>query len=165
MKSQAWYRQPMLLLVIGLPAAAVIAGFATLSLALRGSGDTGDPRVRRVAQTQVADLGPDRAAARLALGAVATLDADGTVTLRFEGAVAAEPELELSLRHVTDPGRDRAAALAPAGYGVYAGRLDAPRAAGAYNAELVPPDGGWRLVGRLENASSRVSLEAAVIEP
>jgi hypothetical protein len=154
----------MLLLVIGLPAAAVVASIATLVLALRGSGDTGDPRVLRVAQTQVADLAPDRAAARLALGAVATLDVDGTVTLRFESAVPAESALRLTLRHVTDPLRDRAAALVAAGEGVYAGRLDAPRAAGAYNAELMPDGAVWRLVGRLNGESSRLPLEAALVE-
>ena len=162
MSERPWYREPMLALVIGLPAAAVVAGFATLVLAMRGEDDVGDQRVRRVAQSQTADLGPDGAAARLGLRATATVDADGSVTLRFEDSSPGAPALELSLRHATDPRRDRAARLERAGDRAYAGRLDAPEVAGDYNAELAPPGAPWRLVGRLEAGSGRLALAPAV---
>ena len=162
MSGRPWFREPMLALVIGLPAAAVVAGIATLILALRGADDAGDHRVRGVAQSQTTDLGPDSAAARLVLRASATVDVDGIVTLRFQDASPVAPALELSLRHATDPRRDRAVRLQPAGKRTYAGRLDAPRAAGDYNAELAPPDAEWRLVGRLEAGSGRLSLIPAV---
>ena len=162
MSARPCYREPMLLLVIGLPAAAVIAGIATLILAASGAGDAGDHRVSRVAQAQTADLGPDGAAGRLALHAGAVLDADGFVTLRFEDASPDVPSLDLSLRHATDPRRDRAVRLQRAGERVYAGRLDERRASGDYNAELVPPGAEWRLVGRLEAGSRRLALEPAI---
>lgn len=161
MSARPWYREPMLALVIGLPAAAVVAGFATLVLA--AGGDGGDPRVRRVAQTQTADLAPDRAAARLALGAEAMLDGNGAVTVRFTRAPAASV-LRLELRHGTVAGRDRGARLVHAGEGVYVGRLDPARGPGAYNVELAPQDAGWRLVGRLDAASRRVRLEPALAD-
>ena len=69
MNTQPASREPMLFLVIALPAAAVAAGIATLVLAMGGAGDAGDARVRRVAQTQTADLAPDLAAARRGLRA------------------------------------------------------------------------------------------------
>jgi hypothetical protein len=150
----------MLALVIGLPAAAVVAGFATLFLA--AGGDSGDARVRRVAQTQTANLAPDHAAARLALTADLMLDSNGAVTLRFEDPAPEETVLRLELRHGTDARRDCGARLVHAGDGVFVGRLKAERGTGAYNAELAPEDGEWRLVGRLEAQSPRVRLEAAL---
>jgi hypothetical protein len=162
MSARAWYREPMLALVIGLPAAAVAAGIATLVLAARGPDDSGDARVRRVAQTQNVDLAPDRAAAAIGLAAVATLDTDGAILLRFDAAAPDADSLAMTFRHVADASRDRAATLLSAGNGVFAGRLDAPRAAGSYNVELVPADSGWRLVGRLDAASARLALESAL---
>jgi hypothetical protein len=162
MNAQPWYRHPMLYLVIGLPAAAVIAGFATLFLAMGGAGDAGDGRVRRVAQTQTADLAPDLAAAGLALRAEAAADSNGAVSLRFGIAAPDTPSLRLTLRHSTDSQYDLVARLVRAGEGVYLGRLQAPRAAGAYNAELAPEDSAWRLVGRLEPAGTSFSLRPAL---
>jgi uncharacterized protein len=162
MSAQAWRRHPMLLLVFGLPAAAVVAAIATLLIAMSGPGDSGDRRVHRVAQTQTADLAPDRAAARLALRAEALLGEAGAVTIRVEGKAPRAPALQLDLRHVTDPRRDRRARLVHAGDGVYLGRLDAARANGDYNVELVPLDGGWRLVARLGSDRAALVLRPAL---
>jgi hypothetical protein len=162
MTAKPWYREPMLALVIGLPAAAVVAGFATLVLA--AGGDGGDARVRRVAQTQTADLAPDHAAARLALDAEVVLDAYGAVTLRFGPAAPADAELRLELRHGTVAGRDSGARLVRAGDGVYVGRLERDREPGAYNVELAPESSNWRLVGRLEAQDARFRLEPALAD-
>jgi hypothetical protein len=152
----------MLYLVVGLPAAAVLASFATLVLAMGGAGDAGDTRVRRVAQTQTADLAPDVAAARLALRGDVRADDNGAVTLRFEAAAPDEPVLQLALRHAAVPDRDRHARLVRAGEGLYLGRLDAARAPGAYNVELAPEGSGWRLVGRIEPGRSTLTLGPAL---
>jgi hypothetical protein len=162
MSARPWYREPMVLLVVALPAAAVVAGIATLVLA--AGGDSGDARVRRVAQTQTADLAPDRAAAALGLAGELTLDANGAVTLRFAESPPAAPVLRLELRHATEARRDRGARLVSAGDGVFVGRLEAARETGAYNAELAPEQGEWRLVGRLEAGSAHVRLAAALEE-
>jgi len=66
----------MLALVIGLPLAAVAGGIATFVIAERNA-DPGDPRVRRVAQTQTVDLAADREASRQGYAATATIDTDG----------------------------------------------------------------------------------------
>lgn len=163
MNARALRRHPMLLLVIGLPAAAVIAGFATLFLAMGGADAVGDGRVRRVAQAQTTDLAPDLAAARLALRARAVIDRYGAVSVRFDDTAPEAPALKLALRHATEPRRDGALRLVRAGDGVYLGRLGAERAAGAYNVELAPEDAAWRLVGRLEPAGASLDLRPALV--
>lgn len=164
MSARPWYREPMLALVIGLPLAAVVASIATLVIAARGAGDTMDRGVRRVAQAQTADLTPDHEAARLGIGAIVMLDANGFITLRFDSGGAPAERLILTLRHATDPGRDRVVTLEPRSESQFAGRLPASRAAGAYNLTLAPADGRWRLVGRLDAGASRVTLRAALDE-
>ena len=164
MSARPWYREPMLALVIGLPLAAVVASIATLVIAARGPGDTMDRGVRRVAQTQTADLTPDHEAARLGIEATLTLDAGGSLALQFESGAQPADRLILTLRHGTDPGRDRVVTLKPRGESQFAGRLPASRAAGAYNLTLAPADGRWRLVGRLDAGESRVALRAALDE-
>lgn len=162
MSARPWYREPMLALVLGLPASAVVAGIATVVIAVQSSGDAGDPRVRRVAQVQTADLQMDRAAARQGLATVATLTPEGVVTLTLQAGEWRGDALQLSLRHVTDEGRDRELRLFAAGDAVYAGLLPAALPPGAYNAELVPDEGGWRLVGRLEDGGTRLTLAPAL---
>ena len=162
MSTQPARREPMLFLVIALPAAAVIASVATLILAMSGADDSDDSRVRRVAQAQTTDLAPDLAAARLALHGLASADANGAVSLRFDDHEPAAAVLQLTLRHAVNPAQDLAARLVRAGGGLYLGRLDAPRMPGAYNAELVPAEGGWRLVGRFEPAAAVLELRPAL---
>jgi hypothetical protein len=162
MNMQPARREPMLFLVIALPAAAVIAAIATLFIAMAGANDTGDSRVRRVAQAQTTDLAPDVAAKRLALHGVARADANGAVSLQLDVHDAGAAVLELTLRHAANPAQDVAARLVRAGDGLYLGRLDAPRAAGAYNAELVPESGAWRLVGRFEPSAAALELGPAL---
>jgi hypothetical protein len=162
MSARPWYREPMLALVFGLPAAAVVAGVATVVIAAQSSGDAGDPRVTRVAQVQTADLELDRAAARARLAAVATLGPDGVVTLAFAPGSWDGAAVRLSLRHATDAARDRELTLYRVTEGRYAGLLPDSRAAGAYNAELLPETPDWRLVGRLQDGAASVALAPAL---
>lgn len=163
MNERPWFREPMLALVIGIPLATVAAGIATLVIAARGPGDAMDDGVRRVAQAQIVDLAPDREAARLGLGATATIDAAGTVELRFRtGTPPAAQTLVLTLRHSTDPQLDRVVTLNRDSVR-YAGRLTAARAPGAYNAMLGPADGSWRLVGRLALNGDRLDLGPSLV--
>lgn len=164
MSARPWYREPMLALVVGLPAAAVVAGVATVVIAVHSSGDTGDPRVRRVAQVQTTDLELDRAAARLGLTPALAVTPDGVVTVTLQAGQWQGDTLQLTLRHGTDPARDRKVLLSRAGESSYAGLLPAALAAGAYNVELAPRDGGWRVVGRLEDGESRLRLAPALEE-
>lgn len=165
MNPRPWYREPMLALVLGLPFAAVVAGIATLVIAARGPGDAMDHAVRRVAQVQTTDLAPDREAARQGLGASASIDDTGAIRLHLRAVVPVPADiLVLTLRHVTDPRRDRSANLARLGGTEYAGRLSASRSTGAHNAVLEPEDGNWRLVGRLADGDRRLGLQPALAD-
>lgn len=165
MNARPWYREPMLALVIALPAAAVVAGIATAVIAARSSGDAGDPRVRRVAQVQTTDLQRDTLAAELGFRARATFAADGVVSLAMQAGTWRGSALRVTLRHATDAARDRELLLYRAGGNGYAGLLPAPLPAGAYNVEVAPDAGGWRIVGRLEVGQSDVPLHPAVEAP
>lgn len=163
MSPRPWYREPMLALVIGLPLTAVVAAIGTLVIAARGPGDAMDHAVRRVAQVQTTDLAPDRKAARQGLAATAVIDDAGAIRLQLRAAAPLPADiLLLTLRHATDPRRDRSAALAHLGGADYAGRLPAPRSPGAHNAVLEPADGNWRLVGRLAEGDQRINLQPAL---
>ena len=79
-----WFREPLVWLVIGLPAMVVVAGVWTLVVAARAGGaDSVPDTVRRTAQVQQADLGPDREAARLGLEAELAVDASSGALQTF----------------------------------------------------------------------------------
>lgn len=165
MNPRPWYREPMLALVIGLPLAAVVAGIGTLVIAARGPGDAMDHAVRRVAQVQTTDLAPDREAARQGLAATAVIDDAGAIRLHLRTAAPVPADiLILTLRHATDPRRDRSVTLAHLGGSDYVGRLPASPSTGAHNAVLEPAGGRWRLVGRLADGDRRFNLQPALGE-
>src|SRR3546814_12127144 len=61
--TRPWYREPMVWLMLALPAAAVVAGLSTVVIAVRASGDDAIPEsIRRTAQMQEADLAADQQA-------------------------------------------------------------------------------------------------------
>ena len=52
-----WYREPMLALVIGLPASAVVAGLMTLAIAITHDDGAGDARTPITQDLQCVDTG------------------------------------------------------------------------------------------------------------
>lgn len=153
----------MLWLVVALPSVAVIGGIATLVLALRdGGADVVPAEVRRTAQVQVEDLTPDRRALRDGLAARMVIDAaSGAVRLGIEaGAPPPVPSLELHLVHPLRSEADRRLSLVRSGPDWH-GRLEAQRTH-AWNLRLGPPDGSWRLVGRLEPGATQAALRPAL---
>lgn len=156
-RHSAW-REPMVWLVWGLPSLVVVAGIATLVIALRAGGsDTTPAEVRRTAQIQVEDLEADRAALARGLRGELRIQADTGAVQVVLDAVSGEdvPVLQLQLRHPGRADRDETLALVAAN-GAWHGRL-APRAQ-AWNLELSPPDRAWRLGGRLERGATTASL-------
>lgn len=146
-KRSPW-REPVVWLVVALPAAAVVATVAMLVAASRSSG-TSDPvagDVRRTAQVQVADLDPDARAQRLGLSAVVRTGKGTVEVLPVAGEFDRQAPLALTLRHPSRAEQDVPLELQPSATGWQAGAdLDLSH---DWNVQLGPADGSWRLQGR-----------------
>ncbi len=161
--ARAWFREPMMWLVLALPASVVVAGFVTLAIAIRSGGDDAvrDPG-SRVGKAQTADLGPERSAARLGLQARLVLSADTeAVELRAEAGEFDRDSLTLVLTHPLDAAGDLSLNLIRADESRFVGRLHIPRDH-AWNLILEPDDGQWRLQGRLPHGALSADLAPAV---
>lgn len=162
----AW-REPMLWLVVVLPAIVVVAAIVTLVLAIRSGGSDAVPvEVQRTAQIQVADLDADREALRLGLRGELLLDADtGAVQLALQTQAQAPfggERLALQLTHPQSAAADLSIPLVRSG-SQWLGRVP-PDGAHAWNLALAPDDGTWRLVGRLPAGAARATLAPALAE-
>lgn len=139
-----WYRQLWPWLLIAGPAIAVVAGFATLWLAIRSDdGLVADDYYKQ-------GLAINRTLQRTALGAelnieaIADVAADGLVVVRLtgDGALAAPPAIRFTLGHPTRAGADRKVTLLREGDGRYSGRI-APVEAGRWQIRVETD--AWRL--------------------
>lgn len=143
----AW-REPMVWLTAGLPAASVVAGLLLVVTAVRAGGaDEVDASVQRRAQIQLSELGPDEAAHRLQVAALVRVEAGRVEVLPVSGPLPRASALVLSLSHPTDASRDRRIELAPGANGWEAATslpVDHD-----WNLRLAPADGHWRVVGRM----------------
>lgn len=154
-------REPMVWLMIGLPAASVIAGIALLVVAVRSGGaDTVIDNVRRTAQMQVTELGPDARAQSMNLSAVLRLGAAIDV-LPVNGQFARNQPLILTLSHPTDATQDRQLLLQPTELGW---RIASDvRASHDWIAQLEPADRQWRVRGRLKAGQRAVHLGPTLV--
>lgn len=162
----AW-REPMVWLVAAIPASAVIASCALLTAAARSSGsdDAVGDTVRRTAQVQVADLGPDARARQLGLQAIARIDGETLAVLPAVGGFDRNRVLLLTLRHPTHAERDRNLRLQPTRDGWATGatsRIDPLDMRHDWNVQLTPADGRWRLQGRWGAGTRAVHLGPAL---
>jgi len=154
-----WYREPLMWLVWGLPALTVPAGLATLALALDSPSPAVADTVGPARLLPTTDLAADEAARRLMLAGVLEVDpasANWRVTLAREWRGAS---LTLSLRHVTDPARDRTMELVRTVSGEFSA-TSPERGAGDYDIVLEAPQQAWRLVGRLDAGQASTALGA-----
>lgn len=159
-RRRAW-REPMLWLVFGLPAAVVAAGFITLWLAIRSGGaDAVADEVRRTAQIQTTDLGPDEVAARRGLSAVLSVQDQQVVLIAVSGEFAARRPLHLRLSHPVRAERDLHLVLQPTATGWSAPATVAPD--NAWSATLQDTDAQWRITGRLQAGQRAARLAPAV---
>lgn len=155
-----WFREPMVWLVIALPLAVVIAGFATLFIAIdAGGADPVRPQVQRTAQMQTADLAAEARARQLGLSATLDRDVDtGSVTVRLVGATIDAPRLRLSLEHPTRADADADTVLTRRS-GAWLGRIPDPQAGHDWLLTVQPDDGQWRLHGRLRAGAGEALLQ------
>lgn len=146
--SKPWYREPWPWFLISLPAAAVVAGIATVWIAATSADGlvVGDYYKAGLAINQT--LERDDAARALAL--TATLKNEGSaLTLALRGRMKTYPgQLALTLAHPTRQGMDRTLTLDHAGGGHYRAPLPA-LPAGKWHTQLADTASTWRLSGVL----------------
>ncbi|MCB1561548.1 MAG: FixH family protein [Xanthomonadales bacterium] len=156
-------REPLLWLVIGLPLAAVVAGILTLVIAIRAGGADALPDpVRRTAQIQQLDLGPDHLARDASLTGNLQIEADGRMRLQLDGEVA-QAVLLLQLIHPADAAQDRQIAL-HRDAAAWSGSVSDIDTGHDWRLQLMSPDQGWRLHGRWHRGQRSIHL-APALEP
>jgi hypothetical protein len=156
------WRNPALWLMVGLPLAAVVAGIATVVIAVRAGGSDAIPDdVRRTAQVQTVELGPDERAAERRLSAVLSVQEDAVDVLVATGDFDRSKPLTLSLQHPVDGQQDLALVLRPNARGGWS----APHALDgghAWRVQLSDAAGTWRLLARLPAGQRGVLLRPAL---
>jgi hypothetical protein len=155
-------KNPVMLVLVGLPLATLVAGVATLVVIGRGGLDAvGDP-VRRTAQVQQVDLRADEAARQLDLrGRVARVgDATWLELDGVDGVDGAIP-LRLHLEHPLDAAQDRVLDLQPTNNRWKAAPFDAGI---GWRVSVESRDGAWRLVARWPRHARDVLLLPAIAQ-
>jgi len=153
----------MLWLVVALPAASIVAGVTLLVLAARGGSiDSVPDDVRRTAQVQDTDLGPDQRASALRLSAIVRAEEGVVEVLPVAGPFDRGAPLRIQLHHPARAALDRTLDLAPQGEG-WRGRAEIDLGHD-WNVQLQPGDGAWRLQGRLTKGEHAAYLQPVLGE-
>ena len=157
------HREPMVWLVFGLPALVVIAGIATLVIAIRhrDGGDVNDA-VSRMAQVQQTDLGADERARALGLQALLRERAGRVEVLPIAGNFPRGQTLRLVAEHPTGRTQDRVLLLPPDGKGWLSQEKFEDARGHAWKFTLTPGNEGWRLRARMPKEQSAVVLSPAL---
>lgn len=159
-KKRPFWREPMMWLVLGLPAASVVAGVILVSLAARDSSDSVGDVVTRTAQIQVSDLSPDARARDLRLSAIVRVDEGFLEVLPVTGEFQRQQPLRLVLRHPTLAASDLELRADPSDNGWRAETglaLDHD-----WKLELMPEGMAWRLQGRLPAGQRAAHVKPAI---
>ena len=172
-RSNVWYRNPLVWMMIALPASSVIAGLSTVVIAFRVfDGVVVDDYYARGKAINVT-IERDVAAQRRGLAAVANLTpapgpaggAAGTgatgegptsveVTVSARDVAALPAVLKLAFLHATHGGADAQVELARSASGLYRAALP-PLAPGKYHLQIEAED--WRIVGALRQPAERTT--------
>lgn len=169
-RSNVWYRNPLVWMMIALPASSVVAGISTVVIAFRVfDGVVVDDYYARGKAINVT-IERDVAAQRRGLAAVANLTpgiggVDGAggareaptaveVTVSARDVAALPPVLKLAFLHATHGGADAHVELARMAAGLYRAALP-PLAPGKYYLQIEAED--WRIVGALRQPAERTT--------
>jgi len=142
--TRPWYKEPWPWMVMAPPAAAVLAGIATICIAVAGADGlvAEDYYKQGLALNKV--IAREERARELGITARIRMS-EGRIRVRLEGA--APPALFVHLAHRTRAGFDQ--------------RLRLPRLGDAYEAEVAPlAPGGWRVWIEDPQGSWRIVREA-----
>ncbi len=152
---------------MGLPLAAVLAGVATLFVAMDDPDSlvVGDYYKQGLAINRT--LAREQAARSLGLTGRIRIDVDSgavTVSLSANQAVAANA-VRLKLFHATRDKHDVQMVLHPVDDGRYRGGLKQPLSLGAWIVNVEPEDESWRISGRIYVTTDNVSEVNAELTP
>ena len=150
-----WYTQPLVWMLIAIPASAVVMGAVMIRLAV--STDDGlviDDYYRYGKEINLVLARDQAAAARGLDGVIALEDGTGAVYLALSAALEDAPNtLELRLLHATRQGFDQRIALHRNAPDHYEGVLDQSLAPGNWTLEL--STSVWRITGRMRAPQQR----------
>lgn len=162
-------RNPAAWLVIALPIASVVAGVALVVIAVRSGGnDAVIDTVRRTAQIQVSELGPDERAAAMKLSAVLRVESNMVELLPVgggfaDGQVRRDEPLTLRLSHPSEATLDRSLELKPTELG-WRAPVELPLDHD-WLLQLGPAEKAWRLKGRLHGGQRAAHLGPSLERP
>lgn len=159
-KKRPFWREPMMWLVLGLPAASVVAGVILVSLAARDSSDSVGDVVTRTAQIQVSDLSPDARARDLRLSAIVRVDEGFLEVLPVTGDFERGQPLRLVLRHPALAASDLELRAEPTDNG-WRAEVELPLDHD-WKLEVMPEGMPWRLQGRLPAGQRAAHVKPAL---
>ena len=165
LQPKPWYREFWPWFLMSLPATAVIAGVATVVIAIQSADGmvVGDYYKAGLAINQT--LARDDAAYAMALSATVKTE-NGALLLTLGGRLPSYPEqLSLTLAHPTRSGMDQSLNLHHAGGNHYRAALPA-MPAGKWHLLLVDNASTWRVSGIVHLPLDRpVTLSASTVRP
>jgi uncharacterized protein len=161
-RARPWYREPMVWLVVAIPALTVVGGLTTVVIAHLRSDVVVADEYRQQGLAIGHDPTRDRAAQRLGIRAGLALEG-GTLSVRLDPGTAALPsELVVLLSHATRAEQDRLVTLQATAAGAYSAPLP-PLAPGHWYLEVSPRDRGWRLTGEFVDTFDTLTLGPGTI--
>ncbi len=145
---QPWWKEPMIWLVAGLPAIAVMASFTTYFIAAHEPDTLVNDGYQKVGLAPGKDTSREERAAALAVNGELAI-VDSVARLKLAGKWGAMPaSLELLLLHPTQSEQDLRIPLRSLGNGEYTGAMSTG-SQGRRQWILEPNDHAWRLAGEL----------------
>ena len=152
-----WHREPLVWLVIAIPALTVVAGLSTVYIAHHTADVEVSDDVRREGLAIHQDPARDNAASTLGVSAKLTL-ADGHLHVVLAPGKASPPStLLVVLSHATRAEYDQLVPLTAAADGSYDTNVPALRA-GHWVLEVTPTDRSWRLTGQFTGSTASLEL-------
>jgi uncharacterized protein len=145
---QPWYRNPMVWMVIALPATAVVAGLFTVYIAVSNQDSLVVDDYYKEGQAINQELSRDRKSAELGLAALVDVNAETgevLVSLTSEQSFSLSPEITFKLIHRTLSGADQTTTLNQLeNKPDYRGYIKPPVIEGRWTIQIIA-DKSWRL--------------------
>ncbi|MEJ2142731.1 MAG: FixH family protein [Gammaproteobacteria bacterium] len=151
---QPWYRQFWPWFLIAFPATAVVAGIATIIIAVKSDDGLVDDDYYKAGLAINRTLERSQVASQLGLNARVRWDQHtGSLTLNLQGKLTSIPaRLDMTFLHPTRAHLDKKIKLySVSGKSSYTGRMELIES-GSWHVILEPEDKSWRLKGRINQA-------------